>query len=421
MAIAHVQTPTPVELSNVTSIGKTFTSTPVVGNYIFVFVGAWTSAGTAPTITSVTDNKGNSYSLARQQSVINIAGSRANVWIYYAKVATATATFTVTVNFSASVLPTLGISEFSGVKATSPLDASNNGGTGSSTSASSGSITPTGTCLYLGQVGHAGSGTTTPSTSGSWAQLVEIDENNDSQVQNIAYVIGSGAKSETWTIPNSAWGAQAVAFQEESAGGPTTHFGEATISGNGSLAASGKRITFTTASMSGAGSLGGVGRKVTFGSTSFTGVGSLESIGLRTVFGSSSISGAGSLEATGQRTAVVSAALSGESDLAAVPLRIAVGSASLSGVGSLAAQIGTAVTHFGAASLSGLADMVAVAKRIAVSGSSFTGAGGLSATGKRIAVVSAALSGVGSLTARVQGAAKRTKGAWISLRIGLGF
>jgi len=102
------------------TLAATFQSTQSAGNLIVVAV-AWANATT--TVTSVTDSKGNAYSLA--VGPVRRPG-QATAYIYYARniAAAAARTNTVTVRLSSQniVWPDIRIAEYSGADKTNPLD-----------------------------------------------------------------------------------------------------------------------------------------------------------------------------------------------------------------------------------------------------------------------------------------------------------
>jgi hypothetical protein len=144
----------PVTTSTITYVQGTYTN-PLSGNPATATYALAQTAGdlnvvvigwydTTSTISSVTDSKGNTYTLAVGPT--QMAGDGTNA-IYYAKnIAGATAgTNTVTVTFSQTVsYPDLRVVEYSGADTVNPLDAKA-AGTGNSAVASSGPLTTTST------------------------------------------------------------------------------------------------------------------------------------------------------------------------------------------------------------------------------------------------------------------------------------
>jgi len=212
MASALVQAPTPTDAGPVTSLNRTFGSTPASGNLLTAHMGVWHS--TVFRSITFSDNKGNTYSYFT-------AGVHfgANVAIRggYATNITTSATHTVTGTLNDAGNCSLGCAEWSGVE-TSPTT-SFNSGNGSSTAPSSGSVSPSGASLIVGCCAYDGSATTIAVGSG-YTQAFEADENNDNQAQNCEYKVGaSGSQTATWTLAASrAWGAYVGAFSEVAAG-----------------------------------------------------------------------------------------------------------------------------------------------------------------------------------------------------------
>jgi hypothetical protein len=164
----------------------------------------WYKASSPPTISSVTDTKGNSYTLAKSELNYNTGN---NVAVYYAT-GIASGANTVTVNFSASTATYASIMEveYSGMGS---FDASS-GATGSSgTSLSSGNLTTTVSSdeLIGFQVGNSaftvGSGYTQRISSGSGNWVTEDDTAG-----------AAGSYSATSTQASSGgWASICIAFQ----------------------------------------------------------------------------------------------------------------------------------------------------------------------------------------------------------------
>jgi len=126
-----------------TTVTVPYTAAQTAGNLNLVIVG-WND----PTalVSSVTDSKGNTYSLAVGPTVLSTAnGGPLGQSIYYAKnIAAATAgANVVTVTFTAAaVFPDIRVLEYSGVNPVNPLDVAKRA-SGNSATSSSGSVTTT--------------------------------------------------------------------------------------------------------------------------------------------------------------------------------------------------------------------------------------------------------------------------------------
>jgi hypothetical protein len=206
MAIAHVQSATIVEGANVSSIQASFASPPADGNFLVVAVSAWN--GGTEAISSVTDNQsGNTYSLAVSQA----RPGDGKLFLYHCpNVNHDSGTFTITVTFGGSgYYGSVAILEYSGVATSSPLDTTNSG-SGTSTTPSSGSVSPTGTCLYLGAVYPAV--TTTITADGGWTQRQELESG---EALSVIEQVTSGSLTAGWTLGSSGgWAALIAAFDE---------------------------------------------------------------------------------------------------------------------------------------------------------------------------------------------------------------
>jgi hypothetical protein len=123
--IAYVQGNTGVGSSTTTNV--TYSAAQTAGNLNVVIIGA---ASKTVSVSSVTDSKGNSYSLA----IGPTTSANYRQWIYYApNIASAAAgTNTVTITTSSSTTLPIRIAEYSGLSTTSPLDQTA-GGVGTAT------------------------------------------------------------------------------------------------------------------------------------------------------------------------------------------------------------------------------------------------------------------------------------------------
>ncbi len=133
--VSFIQVNSAAPANNSASVSAVFPVAQTAGNLNIVAVG-WSDA--TSTVTSVTDSRGNSYSLA----IGPTSGTSLRQSIYYAK-NIAAGNDTITVQFSQAVpFADLRILEYSGLDPSSPLDVTS-GASGNDTSASSGSATTT--------------------------------------------------------------------------------------------------------------------------------------------------------------------------------------------------------------------------------------------------------------------------------------
>jgi len=159
-----------------------------------------------------------------------------------------------------------------------------------------------------------------------------------------------------------------------------THYGSATLSGTGSLSASGRRIVAGLATLSGVGTLAALGGYLHLAAASLTGTGSLSALGQVFKLGAASLSGVGNLAASAAATLAGKATLSGTGSLAALGRSILAGAAALSGQGSLTAS--AMIVLFGKATLSGTGALSAQGIRIVTGIATLAGVGFLSAAAK---------------------------------------
>ena len=132
-SIAFVQVNAATPQSASTSVGVSYPLAQTAGNLNIVAVG-WND--TSSTVSSVTDSRGNTYTLA----IGPTTGTGLRQSIYYAKnIAGGSNTVTVTFNQAAAYVD-VRVLEYSGLDTTNPLDVTA-GAAGSGTSANSGSAT----------------------------------------------------------------------------------------------------------------------------------------------------------------------------------------------------------------------------------------------------------------------------------------
>ncbi|MBS0421997.1 MAG: fibronectin type III domain-containing protein [Proteobacteria bacterium] len=214
--ITYVQSNSVSPNSTVSTISVPFTAAQVAGHFIVVA----TSWGSAVSISSVSDTKGNTYSLAVGPTTFSGAASA----IYYAKniAAAAAGANTVTVTYSAATgTPDLRVAEYAGVDTTSPLDVTAVS-TGTSATSSSGSATTTNPNELLVGANAVLSGTQGAGTGFTKRQISTLDGN----ILEDQIVSATGAYTATAPLTSSAaWIMQMAAFKA-SGGGDTTPPGQ---------------------------------------------------------------------------------------------------------------------------------------------------------------------------------------------------
>jgi chitodextrinase len=234
-AISYVQNAWTNPSSPVSTATATFAGAETAGDLNLVFVG-WSDS--TSTVSSITDSKGNVYTLAVGPTR---SSGNASQSIYYAKniVAAAANANTVTVTFSTAVAyPDVRIVEYSGVSTTTPLDVVS-GAAGSGTALDSGAMTTTvaNDLLVLGNyIEH--------STTSEGGGFTERLYDTDSQVVADAIEGTTGTYHATATQdPSGWWILSAVALQPANTGGDTQP--PTTPSGLSATAASNTQINLS--------------------------------------------------------------------------------------------------------------------------------------------------------------------------------
>jgi chitodextrinase len=190
--------------TGITSVTAAYTHAQYSGDVNVVVVGQ----GSTATVQSVTDTLGNTYTRAVGPTVLgSIAQS-----IYYAKsIAPAAANAnTVTVTFaSGATYPDVRIAEYGGIDNSNPVDVTI-GGTGSSTTSSSGSVTTTNANDLLVGANTVQDYTSAPGTG--YTQRIITNPNSDILEDEV--VSAAGSYSATASLPlGGSWVMQMVAFR----------------------------------------------------------------------------------------------------------------------------------------------------------------------------------------------------------------
>lgn len=177
--------------------------TNVAGNMILVAV-YW--ADITSTITSVTDSRGNTYTLAAGVT----RNSQISSSLYYAKnIAAGANVVTVAFNTTA-VRPSAMMSEYSGLSTTAPLDAVSIG-TGNGSVVDSGAITPANDYELLIGSGCSGPNKVFTAAGAGWSTAL-ISADADMLEQRV--VNAAGAYNATATMTSGLWIMQMAAFQQ---------------------------------------------------------------------------------------------------------------------------------------------------------------------------------------------------------------
>ncbi len=212
-AISYVQGNYATPQAPQNTVPVAFTAGQVAGDLNVIVVG-WND--TTASVSSVTDSKGNAYTLAVGPTSISGTLSQS---VYYAKniVSAAAGSNTVTVTFSAAaVYPDIRILEYSGADPNSPVDVTV-ANTGNSASSSSGSATTTnpGDLLF-------GANIVITSTSGPGGGFTSrLLTSPDGDIAEDQMVTTAGSYSATAPLSSAgAWIMQMVAFRANAGGGP---------------------------------------------------------------------------------------------------------------------------------------------------------------------------------------------------------
>lgn len=196
-----------------TTLSQSFTSTPASGNLVAVAVSVDVN-----TVTSVTDNQGNTYALADSAAIYYSShGYFTTVHLYYAKNVTSAGTFTVTANFGGGGVGHFGsiaIMNYSGIDTSNPLDQVryNNGFGGTQTS---GNLTSTvnGELFLAAMSTSANDWSITPSAP--WTSVYDSPGTLTEKQLDIAQIIPNATTTgATWNGGSSdMWGAVMATFR----------------------------------------------------------------------------------------------------------------------------------------------------------------------------------------------------------------
>ncbi len=215
------------------TVNVTFTAAQVAGDLNVIVVG-WSDS--TASVGSVTDSKGNAYTLAVGPTIQSGVASQS---IYYAKniVSAAAGTNTVTVTFStAAVYPDVRILEYNGADPNSPVDvtAANSGNSAISSSGSATTSNPTDLIFGANLVQT----TTTGPGSGFTSRLLTSPDGDIAEDQ---MVTATGSYSATAPLSSGAWIMQMVAFRANAGGGGPVLTSIAVTPTNPSIAVGGQQ------------------------------------------------------------------------------------------------------------------------------------------------------------------------------------
>jgi chitodextrinase len=188
-----------------TPVGATYAGAETAGDTNIVAIG-WND--TTSTITSVTDGAGNTY----QTAIATFRGNGLSQAVYYAAnihaAAAGTNTVTVTFNQPAAFVD-LRVTEYSGLRPTSPFDAgaSNSGGSGGT--ASSGALTTAAPSELLFAAGMTGAVFSAPG-AGFTSRVITVP---DGDLVEDAVATSTGSHNATASLSGGTWLLQLAAFR----------------------------------------------------------------------------------------------------------------------------------------------------------------------------------------------------------------
>lgn len=259
-AIAPVQSN--YSTQNASKVSIAFKKSQGQGNLNLVVIG-WNDSGES--VASVTDSKGNSYSIAVGPATYSGQLSQS---IYYAKnIAAGSNTITVTFKGNPSS-PEIRIFEYSGANLTTPIDAVVQA-TGSSTTMAAGPLTTIcpNDLLFAADIGV---GTTTGAGPGFTERLLVNGDGVEDEV-----VGAPGSYNATAPVkPSDPWIMQVVAVCPASTGPPPTQIGLTVAPTTASFVAAGAQQALTVTAQFSDGST----RNVTTSSSYSSGVSSIASV-----------------------------------------------------------------------------------------------------------------------------------------------
>lgn len=131
--ITYIQSAQDNTASSAASLAVTFGSDTTSGN--FIIIGIFSTTSSATNVSSITDTRVNTWT-----RIGGSAGQGLEMELWYAKNINAGAAHAITVNLTTNAQLFVMAREYSGVDLTSPIDTSNFGATGNSTTPTSGNI-----------------------------------------------------------------------------------------------------------------------------------------------------------------------------------------------------------------------------------------------------------------------------------------
>jgi hypothetical protein len=231
--MAHISSITKAQSSSASSVTITLTAAVLSGHTLIGGICWEAAAGSVPTISSITDSRGNTWTTTPDDSVL--AGTTLAVAIIRARVTTALQigdTITITISASRSKWA-IQLDEFDDVNASTPKDVTAHNAPGSSTSLTT---TATATTAQNYELLYAafgfGTGRTITIPSGwSGGASVETTGGTDRALQSIwKYQTTAAAETATLTLNTaSTYGAVLVTYKATSAAPPVARVSQAKL------------------------------------------------------------------------------------------------------------------------------------------------------------------------------------------------
>ena len=232
-----VQSAAATEKSAASSLTAAFPAVTGAGDLLVVSASLYT--GTSTRITSVTDSAGGSWT---RIGAYAISGHNSDGEMWYSP--DARPVTQVTVHTASAVVAALTVQEFSGISTTNPLDVAA-GTSRSSTSPSSGRVTPTGADLAVGFIAGHGSAQAIKVTAAGYtsqAQQTSLAAHVTSVVTGYQALSAASAQNFTGSLGTAAYWAAGIAMFKPAAA--PNGFSIGATPGSVTLTA-GQRATFT--------------------------------------------------------------------------------------------------------------------------------------------------------------------------------
>jgi hypothetical protein len=369
-------------------------ATVAVGDVVVLSWGAIEASG--PTLTGVSDNLGNTYTLPTGL----VDGSANSCRAAWTIVTTAGELTSLTATRSSTVQTVIVAAAFKG-----PATALDKDITPVQVSGTTLNYPTTGTLAQASElvVGYSGDHSGRLNTAAS-GQLLAVESycgnTTGGQGANIVFdLVAATTAVVISTTPHNSSLTVAGVLTFKITPGPAQ--GSATLVGDSALTASARLIAQTSATLSGAGAISATANLIERTSATLAGTGALAVDAQAQRPATATLSGAGALVADARRFVPASATLPGAGALSIDARAARAAAATLGGAGALTANatvVSGSVTQQASATLVGDSALTADADIAFSAAASLAGVGALSVTANIIARTSATLTGAGSLT-----------------------